>query len=161
MIRGAQTISSHIGAGLDATVKEVEIPSSTPELAISHKGISEVLEVPMELLLFVTICHTMRIRVNSSIPPSTSTLTHGSDARIPFLDFFDRHQHRVTTNQGGYATGKKTALRVRIVRSALRAIQNGNGEGIFILLRGNRDKRGDWGSKLNGRKAPEKRAQMD
>jgi hypothetical protein len=47
MIGGARTISSHIGAGLDAAVKEVEVPSSTPELAVRHKGIPEDLEVPM------------------------------------------------------------------------------------------------------------------
>jgi hypothetical protein len=119
MIGGAQKISSHIGAGIDAAVKEVEVPLLTTELAVGHKGISQDLEVPMEPLLFVTGCHTMRIWVNSSIPPSTSTLTHGSDARIPFLDFFDWHQHRVTMNQGGYATGERKVLQIRVVGNTL------------------------------------------
>jgi hypothetical protein len=68
IIWGTQTISSHIGAGLDMAVKEVEVPSLTLELAVGHKGISKDLEVPMEPLLFVTGCHTMRIRVNLIYP---------------------------------------------------------------------------------------------
>jgi hypothetical protein len=148
MIWGARTISSHIGAGLDAAVKEVEVSLPTPELSISHEGISEDLEVPMEPLLFVTGCHAMRIRVNSSIPSSTGTLTHCGDMRVPLLDFFYRHQHRVPTNQGGDATAQWDVLRVRIVGSALCAIQNRNGEGIFILLRGSCDQRRDWGSMI-------------
>jgi hypothetical protein len=68
MIGGARTISSPIGAGLCVDIKVVEVLSSTPELAVDHEGISKDLEVPMELLLCVTGCHTMRIRVNTLIP---------------------------------------------------------------------------------------------
>jgi hypothetical protein len=150
MIGGAQTISSHIGAGLNAAVKEVEVLSSTLELAVGHKGISEDLEVPMEPLLFVTGCHMMRIRVNSLIPSSTSTLTHGSDARISFLDFFDRYQHRVPTNQGGYATGRWDVLLVQ-ERSVLCSIRNRDRD--FIPFRENHNWRRHRGSMILIRRA--------
>jgi hypothetical protein len=70
-------------------------------------------------------------------------LTHCGDTRIPLLDFFNRHQHRVPTNQGGDATARWEVLLVH-VRSALCSIRNRDGN--FILFRENHDRRRHWGS---------------
>jgi hypothetical protein len=132
-------ISSHTGVGLDADVKEVEVSSSAPEFTGSHPRVSEDLEVMMELLLLVPGCHTMGIRINSSVSSTTSSLTHGSNARISLLDFIDWHQRRIPTNQGGNTAEGWDILLVGMVGSTFCSIQDRNRN--FVLFRKHGDGR--------------------
>jgi hypothetical protein len=51
-------------------------------------------------------------------------------------------------NQSGYTTGRRNVLLIQIVGSTLCMIQNGNGDGNFVLLGESRDKRGNRGSMI-------------